>query len=218
MTSRCLSANTYLEFDLGLNLFGAACIGHRLFIGRTSELQDMENILLPNSNSLEQRVLILGGMGGIGKTQLAITYAHRHRTSYTSIFWLNANSETTLTGSLRLVARRILPPNAESRCDNDQVWIHVSTWLSQLENSRWLLIFDNYDEPDQYSITKYYPYVSHGSIIITTRLPERLNGEKIRVQPVAKLEDSLHILETRSGRKDIQSGDSCLIFILRKSY
>jgi hypothetical protein len=35
-------------------------------------------------------------MGGIGKTQLAITDAKRHRRSYTSIYWMNANTEATL--------------------------------------------------------------------------------------------------------------------------
>ena len=167
----------------------------------------MESILQPNSKSLERKILILGGMGGVGKTQMAVAYAKRHRTSYTSIFWLNAKSETTLTSSLRLSARRILPLGAESRYDDNQIRNHVSTWLSQLENTRWLLIFDNYDEPEQYRLTEYYPYVSHGSIIITTRRPECINGEMIKVRPMEKREDSLNILRTRSGRQDIQSSE-----------
>ena len=167
----------------------------------------MEKILLPGTDSLERKVLILGGVGGIGKTQLAITYAKRHRASYTSVFWLNAQSETALVRSLQLLARRILAPDAVSEVDADCLWIQVSTWLSNLDNTRWLLIFDNHDEPYQYTIENYYPYVSHGSIIITTRLPDRLTGEKIKVQPMADDKDSMDILATRSDRSNIESGE-----------
>src|SRR5271154_6809030 len=206
------SADLHLEDDRGLNLFNAPDMGEGLFIGRQAEFQDMESILQPQSDSPDstRKVLILGGMGGIGKTQLAITYAKRHRHSYSSIFWLNANTEATLNNSLRAVANRILPPKTVSKLDDDQVWVHISNWLSKLDNTRWLLIFDNHDNPDQYEIAKYYPSVAHGSIIITTRQPDRVSGEKIKVQSMAKEEESLRILATRSGRDNVISGKSTL--------
>src|SRR4051794_31427238 len=103
-------------------------MGEGLFVGREAELQGMESILQPQaaSSGSTRKVLILGGMGGIGKTQVAITYAKRHRHSYSSIFWLNANTEATLNSSLHAVANRILPPETVSKLDNDQVWVHVS--------------------------------------------------------------------------------------------
>jgi NB-ARC domain len=177
-----------------------------LFIGRDTELEQMENILLSNSNYSTRKVLVLGGMGGIGKTQLAINYAERHCTSYSSVFWLNATSESTLNSSLRDVANRILPPGTVSKLDDDQLRIQVSNWLSELDNTRWLLIFDNYDDPDQYNLTKYYPSVAHGSIITTTRQPRRINGELVKVESMTKASDGLAILATRSGRQAIQSG------------
>src|SRR5271154_7199390 len=187
------SADLHLEDDRGLNLFNAPDMGEGLFIGRQAEFQDMESILQPQSDSPDstRKVLILGGMGGIGKTQLAITYAKRYRHSYTSIFWLNANTEATLNNSLRDLANRILPPETVSNLGSDQVWVHVSNWLSELDNTRWLLIFDNYDDSDQYNITKYYPSVAHGSIIITTRTPEDLRGEQVKVKHMTEEEDGL---------------------------
>lgn len=145
-------------------------------------------------------------MGGIGKTQLAIAYAKRHRHSYESIFWLNATSPQTLRASLHRLAQRILTPDELKHCENDQLVMHVSRWLSETENTRWLLIFDNYDEPDQYEITKYYPYASQGSIIVTTRLPDYVSGTKVKVQHLDQLEDGLQILETRSERQNVKSG------------
>jgi hypothetical protein len=180
------------------------------FVGRETELQEMKNILQPKSNSPDRRVLILGGMGGIGKTQLAINYAKQHRDSYSSIFWLNATSEVTLNSSLRVVANRILLPATVGKLDDDQLRIEVLNWLSELENFRWLLVLDNHDDPDGYKIQEYFPFVAHGSIIITTRLPDRLTGKKIKVRSMKKEEDSIRILATRSGREDADSGNNIL--------
>ena len=185
-------------------------MGEDLFIGRDAELQKMESILQPQLDSpgSTRKVLVLGGMGGIGKTQLAITYARRHRHLYSSIFWLNTDTEATLKNRLRAVANRIFPPERVSKLDDDVLRVYVSNWLSNLDNTRWLLIFDNYDDPDQYDITQYHPSVAHGSIIITTRQPDRVNGEKIKVQSMAKEEESLRILATRSGRDNVILGKS----------
>ena len=204
------SAKQLTEYSLGLNLFDAPDMGADLFVGRETELQEMENILQPKSKSPDRRVLILGGMGGIGKTQLAISYAKQHRDFYSSIFWLNATSEATLNSSLRVVANRILLPATVGKLDDDQLRIEVLNWLSDLENFRWLLILDNHDDPDGYKIQKHFPFVAHGSIIITTRLPDRLTGEKIKVRSMKKEEDGLRILATRSGREYTESGDDIL--------
>ena len=199
-----------LGYNLGLNLFDAPDMGDGLFIGREDEFQSMESILQPQSTSpgSTRKVLILGGMGGIGKTQLAITYAKRHRHSYSSIFWLNANNEATLKNSLRTLANRILLPEMVSGLEDDRLSIHVSNWLSEQDNTRWLLIFDNYDDPDQYRVSKYYPFVAQGSVIVTTRLPDRVKGQQIRLRSMAKEEDSLQVLATRSGRKIAESGNN----------
>jgi hypothetical protein len=207
----CSTADSLVDYDRGPNLVDAPDMGDGLFIGREAELKQMEAILLPSSHSLTRKVLILGGMGGIGKTQLAITYAKRHHSSYSSIFWLNATSKSALITSLRRLAPQILPSETINQLDDDKLWAQISLWLSKLENSRWLLIFDNYDDPNQYQIEQYYPSVAHGSIIITTRQPDCVNGYQIKVQPMTNNEDSLNILATRSGRPNVSSGnDNCL--------
>jgi hypothetical protein len=193
------------EYNRGLNLFDAPDLGKGLFFGRESEFQKMEKILQPPGNSQDRQILVLSGPGGIGKTQLAITYAKRHSSSYSSAFWLNAISKTALLTSLRRLAPQILP-EAGDRLDDEAILIQVSVWLSQLDNNRWLLIFDNYDDPDQFNIREYYPSVAHGSIIITTRQRDRVNGEEINLKPIGKEEESLRILASRSGRKNVESG------------
>jgi hypothetical protein len=201
-----------LEYDRGLNLLGAPDMGDHLFIGRDDELEQMKIILLSDPDPSDRKVLVLGGMGGIGKTQMAIRYAKRHHTSYSSVFWVNATSESALRISLRRLAPQILPGETIEQLGDDQLWAQISLWLSKLENSRWLLIFDNYDDPNQYQIEQYYPFVAYGSIIITPRQPDRVNGYQIKVQLMTNDEDSLNILAMRSGRPDVSSGnDNSLI-------
>jgi hypothetical protein len=199
-------ANLKLAYKRGVNLFDAPDMADYLFVGRSAEIQQMEKILLPGSDSSHRKVLVLGGMGGIGKTQLSIAYAKRQGDTYSSVFWLNVTSEVTLMGSFRNVTHRILALETVDRLDDDRLKIGVSNWLCELDNSRWLLIYDNYDNPEEYDITKYYPSVAHGSIIVTTRVPSRLNGSKVNVRSLSKEEDSLRILSTRSEREEVELG------------
>jgi len=191
----------------GVCLGRAPSIGSELFIGRKSELEQMKKILQPGGYSRERRRLVIGGMGGIGKTQLAIVYANRHPDDYSSVFWLNAATEATVKQSFRLMAQEIFDVQELAVLDDEQILIQTHRWLSDQRNKQWLLIFDNYDVPSLYKITKYYPSASHGSIIITTRLPDMIQGPSVKVQHFDRLEDSLQVLKTRSGRQNVESGE-----------
>jgi hypothetical protein len=90
------------------------------------------------------------------------------------------------------------------------MYIHVSNWLSKHDNVRWLLIFDNYDDPDQYELHKYYPFVAHGSVIVITRQPDRLNGHRIKVRSISSRDESIRILTTRCERDNVESGRKTL--------
>ncbi|KIW32510.1 uncharacterized protein PV07_04047 [Cladophialophora immunda] len=190
---------------VSLCLGQAPHIDKELFIGRESEIAKMREILRPGDSSPEQRRLVVGGTGGMGKTQLAIAFAKRHQQEYDSIFWLNAASEATLKDSFRLVAAAIFDVRDTEGLQDDQSLIQIQRWLSDKKNTRWLLIFDNYDEPGQYHIEQYYPYVSHGAIIVTTRRPDLVAGSELRLQPLRRVEEGVEILESRSQRKDASS-------------
>jgi NB-ARC domain len=125
--------------------------------------------------------LVLSGLGGMGKTQLAIAYAQRHCGSYESIFWLNAMSEVALKTSLRLIAERLMEPDEYEKLGDEQILLRIRRWLSETTNTQWLLIFDNYDDPDLYSIQKHFLHTTHGSIIIMIGLPDQVSGKQIQV-------------------------------------
>lgn len=197
---------------LGLCLGSAPQIDPAYFVGRVAEIDAIHQFLLPETLVRKQQRVVLGGIGGVGKTQLAIAYAEKHLQSYDTVFWLNATSQSTIHTSLRLVAGLFIQVQELESLDNEQVLARVHRWLSNTENTRWLLIFDNYDEPASFDISQYCPYAAHGSIIITTRLPDytRLSSNHIRLHPLKDIEESLNILCKRSHRQNVKDGKTSI--------
>jgi hypothetical protein len=192
--------------SFGLCLGQAPYISSDLFIGRDLELDTMEKALIPRGKLRKQQRLVISGIGGIGKTQLAIAYAERHADLYKSIFWLNAASEAVLQASFRSLAGLILNIKEPGLLEAEEILTRVHQWLSAMGNTQWLLIFDNHDDPSLFDIENYYPPTSHGTILVTTRRPDLVAGTIIRIQPIRKIEDSLAILQARSQRENVQSG------------
>jgi DNA polymerase III delta prime subunit len=166
----------------------------------------MRAVLQPDNSSVKHRRLVLGGPGGMGKTQLAIAFATRHYGEDSSVFWLDASSEKALKDSFRSIAEAIFDAQDPSTLAGEQSIIHTKRWLSDRRNTQWLLILDNHDDPESYRVEKYFPDALHGSIIVTTRRPDLVAGRVIRLQPLKLVEEQLEILESRSGRKNVKSG------------
>ncbi len=206
------------QFAVGLNL--ASLPEAAQFVARKKELLQMHELLYGHSG---RSCVVLHGLGGIGKTQLAVSYAMQHEEKLTAIFWLNANDKDSLRLSFRAVAQQILKHHpstsllASVDLDNlDQVVYAVKTWLDMQKNTHWLIIYDNYDNPrisgsiddSTVDIRQYLPGSNHGSIIITTRSSQVSVGHRIHVQKLLDVQDSLQILSNMSGRKDISTGTS----------
>lgn len=190
----------------GLCLTSAPVIDPSYFVGRAAELEKMKQVLQPSEIATEQRRLVLGGIGGVGKTQLAIAYARLHQSCYTSVFWLNAVSDLTLKEGFRQIAQRLLKAEELEKLNSEQLITRVHQWLCDGQNMQWLLVLDNYDDPDQFAINEFIPNAAHGSIILTTRLPDLVTGTPVRVQPIVDQRESLEILRTRSLRSNIEDG------------
>ncbi|RYP55992.1 hypothetical protein DL770_010860 [Monosporascus sp. CRB-9-2] len=157
------------------------------FVDRPLDMKMLEGVLLPQSQNTRQKKVILYGLGGMGKTQLAVEFARRHHRQFTSVFWLDGRSEDRLKQSIANAASRV--PEGQiaemsrlySRSgsgDSDAVVRDMTNWLNKPDNTDWLLIFDNIDrerqqddaDPDAYNVRRYLPGADHGSILITTRL------------------------------------------------
>ena len=157
------------------------------FVDRLSDTAELEQCLLPRpySRQTRRRIFVLYGLGGIGKTQLAVDFARRHQASFSSIFWLDGRSEDRLRQSLASCANRIPKGQIPDRSKNpvfdsadslSAVVADVLDWFGRPDNAHWLLIFDNVDQDHDhgsvtgaYDVRQYLPG-DHGSVLITTRL------------------------------------------------
>lgn len=188
-----------------MNLSQTTCIDPNYFQGRDDELAEMTRILSPTQKPPKQQCLAINGKGGLGKTQLAIAYAKLHCErdfpAYDSVILLNASSKSKLKESFRRIAKRIFKMMPESE-DAVQPTLR---WLSDQKNTDWLLIFDEYDDPDQFSISNYVPGGAHGSILITTQSPTSVPGTSFCLQSLNE-EGSLAVLAARSERANCATG------------
>jgi nucleoside phosphorylase/tetratricopeptide (TPR) repeat protein len=108
------------------------------------------------------------GLGGIGKTQVAVEYAYRSREldQYTHTFWINAASEEAILTSFVELAKLLPAFPAKDEIDQRKLVEAIKRWLEQCQQ-RWLLIFDNAD--DIALVGDYLPQGGNGSILLTTR-------------------------------------------------
>jgi tetratricopeptide (TPR) repeat protein len=108
------------------------------------------------------------GLGGIGKTQIAVEYAYRaqEQGDYTHTLWVNAASEETIMASFVAIADRLPSFSAKSEADQLRLVEAIKRWLEECKQW-WLLIFDNAD--DIALIGDYLPQRGNGSILFTTR-------------------------------------------------
>lgn len=200
------------DFSIAFSLSDVFGVEH--FVAREEELTEIHRTLRGDGS---RRIVVLHGLGGIGKTQLSIAYAKRHKDDYSAIFWLNAKDEDSLKQSFVKVAKQILREHAsaiqlkdsdlEENLDN--VIDGVKAWLSLPKNTRWLMIYDNYDQPKPLGktdpatldINKFLPESWQGSVVITSRSPQVGIGHPIYVRKLDNIGDSLTILSNTSRRK-----------------
>jgi len=134
--------------------------------------------------------LILYGLGGVGKTQLAVEYCHRHSEKYDLVWWIAAEDRSQATASLTALGERQDWPTSADMAQT------VAIVLSRLERGgfRWLIVFDNAGPPED--LASLVPAAS-GHVIVTTRDAAWLEvAGSVEVDVFARRE-SIELLQAR---------------------
>lgn len=122
--------------------------------------------VLPGQDPERPPTLAVQGMGGVGKTAIAIEYAHRFRSDYDLIWWIPSDQLPSVRSSLADLAGRLdleTPPAAGI----DGAITAVLDALRRGEPyTRWLLVFDNADQPEV--INDLIPR-GPGDVLVTSR-------------------------------------------------
>ncbi|KAL8938906.1 MAG: hypothetical protein Q9211_002985 [Gyalolechia sp. 1 TL-2023] len=133
----------------------------------------------------------VAGIGGVGKTQIAVEqcYRFRERDPSSSILWLHASSVSKLVQACKDISERLkLPGWNDPQSDTLRI---LHAWLREEQNGSWMLVIDNADdieildhplpsESGPKSLLQLLPHRPHGGILVTTR--DRRVGERLAVR------------------------------------
>jgi tetratricopeptide (TPR) repeat protein len=133
------------------------------FTGRSEELEQLRNQLIGSSRAVVLPVALYG-LGGVGKTQLAQEYAHRYMADYDVVWWVSAEQRDLINPYLADLASHLNVRAGDSFSETAEA-VREALRLGT-PYSRWLLIFDNADEPED--LESYLPS-GPGHVLVTSR-------------------------------------------------
>ena len=163
------------------------------FTGREKLLETLHERLSGEAVVALTQSYALSGLGGIGKTQLAVEYAYRYNLSYAAVFWIGAENVETILNSFGSLAECLQLPQRQG-ADQEQIVAAVQRWLNT--HSQWLLIWDNVE--DLALVQRFLPGTRAGAILITTRR-QALGTLAQRIElPSLTLEEGLLLLLRRA--------------------
>jgi hypothetical protein len=171
------------------------------FTGRSDELDQLDAILMHDKPAAVTQASVgraaVQGMGGVGKTSLAIEYAHRFRGLYAGVCWCPAETRTGLVGALANLAVTLSAATAEE-ADVDSA---AKAALHRLAEQRatWLLVYDNVATPE--AIADLLPSVG-ARVLITSRFSDWSELADEVALDVLPPEQAVTLLESRAGRSD----------------
>ncbi|KAK3331560.1 P-loop containing nucleoside triphosphate hydrolase protein [Apodospora peruviana] len=158
------------------------------FVGRQDKLSDIaEYFDREEFHRDELPIYSICGIGGVGKTELALQYAKLHAHKYQAMLWAGAESIESLRQDFTKISMALGLAGARIDRDPDHNLALVHQWFRCTDKS-WLLVLDNVEKYKD--VQPYIPFDCRGSVIITTRYTAQAQLCRRKLTVLAPLSDS----------------------------
>ncbi|WP_234683519.1 tetratricopeptide repeat protein [Bradyrhizobium monzae] len=170
------------------------------FTGRDDELDRLDAILIHGKPAVVTQSIgrvALQGMGGVGKTSLAVEYAYRYRELYAGVCWCPAETRADLLAALASLAVTLGLAEAEA-ADTEKA---AKAALQRLAEHRanWLLVYDNVASPNE--IVGLLPSAG-ARVLITSRFSDWTGHADEVALTVLSPDEAVTFLQSRAARED----------------
>jgi NB-ARC domain len=165
------------------------------FSGRDGQLLELHDNLHAGLTAVVLPTAAVHGLGGVGKTQLVLEYAHRFASDYDVIWWIPAEQPTSAVAALAELGRRLGIPEAANQDE-------MAAGLFELlrGQARWLLMYDNAESPAQ--LSGLLPSGGGGHVLVTSRWSAwRVLASPLELDVLVRAE-SVEFLRRRTGTRD----------------
>jgi tetratricopeptide (TPR) repeat protein len=174
-----------------------------VFTGRDEQLAQLHEQLASTTDGSGPVALVaqaLYGLGGVGKTQIALEYAHRYAADYELAWWIPSETQLSVRAALARLA-----PKLRIAPFPDQEELVASVVDALRGRGRWLLVFDNAEEPAD--LIPYQPGGS-GHMLVTSRNPAWATlGQPVRVDVLPR-DQAVALLLRRIPDHDPSAADA----------
>ncbi|MBT2378428.1 tetratricopeptide repeat protein [Streptomyces sp. ISL-111] len=169
------------------------------FTGRSLVLERMRDQLGGGMAVVLPQPQTLYGLGGVGKTQVALEYVHRFMADYDLVWWISSEQGDDVVASLAELAVRLGAQGGENMAAASQE--AVDLLRRGVPSERWLLVFDNADDPE--TLRRYFPQGGSGHILVTSRNQSwSQHGDALPVDVFLREESIEHLQRRASGLTD----------------
>lgn len=164
-------------------------------VGREQLLAELDSRLAGAPGQSGPRLVVLSGLGGAGKTSVAVEYAHRHLTEMGVCWQFAAEDSAVLAADFAVLAAQL---GARELVDPRDPVASVHAVLAR-QTAEWLLIFDN--APGRASMERFLPPAGPGRVLITTQNQHWLPRQALDV-PALSVQVAADFLVSRTDDPD----------------
>lgn len=177
------------------------------FFCRDREVDMVRKILDPVQGHERLRVMSIHGLGGVGKSQIALHYANTSMKMFDVIAWIPSETQIKFNQAFSELAKKLGLPKGDTSEDDYQAGLEVKDWLNQ-SGRRFLLIFDDVEQI--HLLLHVWPSSEKGSILITTRSPSVASKRATEVMHLESFstDKALEALRSLTGLEPNKHEDS----------